>query len=86
MNSASPITFGWAAKGRRSAAAIRAPEVSRWSVAGTQEESCTRRSIASVSAEARNHRKASIPRTLVISCGSQIPVVTPWGRTQRSNS
>ena len=26
------------------------------------------------------------PRTLAISCGSQMAVVTPCGRTQRSNS
>ena len=45
MNSARPSTFGWSASGRRSPTSSRAPEVSRF-VAGTQLESCTRRSIA----------------------------------------
>ncbi len=50
MNSASPITFGCEASGSRSSASSSAPEVSKV-VAGTQEESWTRRSMIVVSAE-----------------------------------
>ena len=87
MNSASPITFGWPARraadrprrsGRRTSRDGRSPaRRTRAAPAGPSPGSRTR---------PRNHAKASVPRTLAISCGSQIPVVTPCGRTQRSNS
>ncbi len=84
MNSASPSTFGWSASGSRSPISSRAPEVSRC-VAGTQLESWTRRSIAVVSDKSRKYCRPVTPSTLLISCGSQIAVVTPWRSTQRSN-
>ena len=46
MNSASPMTLGWSMNGTRSAATSRAPVVSMW-VEGTQDDSCTRRSMTS---------------------------------------
>ena len=52
MNSARPSTLGWLANGRRSAASRRAPDVSR-SVAGTQLESWTRKSMAVAIAASR---------------------------------
>ena len=85
MNSASPITWGWSRWRTRSAASSLAPDVSS-SVAGTQEDNCTRRSIASPTELSRKYCSPSSPSTLQISCGSQIAVVVPRGRTQRSNS
>ena len=85
MNSASPSTLGWCLKGSRSSASSRAPEVSRW-VAGTQDESCTRRSITVTAAHSRKNSSPATPSTLQISWGSQIAVVVPRGTTQRSNS
>ena len=85
MNSASPMPEGSPISPARSAASIRAPEVSI-SVEGTQDESCTRRSISRCGEACWNQRMPSTPRTLAISCGSQIAVVIPRGVTQRSNS
>ncbi len=56
------------------------------SVDGTQDDSCTRRSISTCRDASWNQRIPSTPMTLAISCGSQIAVVIPRGVTQRSNS
>ncbi len=86
INSARPMTFGWSRYGVKSSTVRWAPDVSRF-VAGTQEDSCMRRFIAV--AISRKYFSPSGPRTLQISCGSQIAVVVPRGRTlaemRRSN-
>ena len=55
MNSARPITLGWSRERQQSSASSRAPEVSSC-VAGTQDDSCTRRSITVVAALSRKYR------------------------------
>jgi hypothetical protein len=76
MNSASPMPDGWPISPAISSASSDAPEVSM-SVDGTQDESCTRRSISVCSDASWKYRTPAAPMTLAISWGSQIAVVMP---------
>ena len=84
MNSARPMTLGWFAKGRRSAASSRRRRSPDGSPARSSR--AARAVHDGLGEQSRKYRMPSAPSTLAISCGSQIAVVTPWRSTQRSNS